>query len=189
MYHASWDDLKKTTHIKPVLHCPIEFCVVEWHLVSVGTFSVMYDHLFSIVANHHIFIRPTHNIGWQMASLSPSMICVGIHVWVNILTVLPLRDNCPRNQNGGLITFQSQGESMSSWRLWPFSTECISLLLIILPELHDEQCYLNGPAAGNLGNRGSNRAIWPQVNYREKFIFECLWFALSLLTQAVLKQW
>ena len=39
--------------------------VAKWHLVSVRTFSVMYDHAFSKLANHQIRHQAAHKVGCQ----------------------------------------------------------------------------------------------------------------------------
>ena len=51
------------TYHKPRIHCIWSglVCVAYWHLVSVRTFSVMYNHTFSKLAIHHIRHQATQN--------------------------------------------------------------------------------------------------------------------------------
>ena len=68
-------------------------CIVQWYLVWVRTFSVMYDHTFSKLANHQIRHQATHKVGclpgdciWSLQSSSGGL---SGYVWVNILTLSP----------------------------------------------------------------------------------------------------
>ena len=71
-------------------------CVVWWHLVSVKTYGVMYDHTFSELPNHQIIHQATHiqlrgQPGDCIWGLLIFLRCLCGYVWVNILTSLPPR--------------------------------------------------------------------------------------------------
>ena len=48
-------------------------CVVECHLVSVRTFSVMYDHTFLKLAHYQIRHQATHKVGCQPGHCTRSL--------------------------------------------------------------------------------------------------------------------
>ena len=79
----------------PLYHCAT-VCVALWHLVSVRTFGVMYDHTFyKQVQISRSDIRP--HIKWAVSlvilhmvtSISLQGLCG--YIWVNILTLSPQR--------------------------------------------------------------------------------------------------
>ena len=70
-------------------------CVVQWHLVSVRTFGVMYDHALSKLVSHqirHEAIQSEPSAWWlHMVKLFFLRGLCG-YVWANILTLSPLRE-------------------------------------------------------------------------------------------------
>ena len=92
-------------------------CCVKWHLVSVRTFSVMYDHTFSRLANHQIRIQAVNKVGCQPGDCiwslqSSSGVCVGMYGLTYFITFEGLSD-----QNWSWIQ-QNFSKKQSPLRMW-----------------------------------------------------------------------
>ena len=75
-------------------------CVVWWHLASVRTFSVMYDHTFSKLANHQIRHQATQESGLSAW-------------WLHMVTLIFLRGLCGYN---GLTYSRYNPSGVDVWK-------------------------------------------------------------------------